>query len=114
MNPPRLPRMLRLPCVRRLRRFDAAEVENGPDNMIALDESHDPARRSWVEEANLPDAEFPVQNLPFGMFRTERGARLGVAIGNSILDLVAVAALLEDVSGMVAECEGQGLGPLIG
>jgi fumarylacetoacetase len=81
--------------------------------MIALDESHDPARRSWVEEANLAGAEFPVQNLPFGMFRVGRDARLGVAIGNSILDLVAVAGLLGDVSGMVAECEGKGLAPLI-
>ncbi|MFT4115237.1 fumarylacetoacetase [Bradyrhizobium sp.] len=82
--------------------------------MIALDESHDPARRSWVEKANLPDAEFPIQNLPFGMFRTERGARLGVAIGGSILDLVAIAELLGDVGGIVTECEGKGLAPLIG
>jgi fumarylacetoacetase len=34
-----------------------------------LDDSHDPALRSWVESANDPANEFPIQNLPFGRFR---------------------------------------------
>ena len=38
-----------------------------------IDESHDPALRSWVESANHPDSDFPIQNLPFGVF-TPRGA----------------------------------------
>ncbi len=60
-----------------------------------LDRTHDPERRSWVECANRAGCEFPVQNLPFGMFRRkgERGAaRPGVAIGDQILELSAVAS----------------------
>ena len=54
-----------------------------------LDETHDPARRSWVESAN-GHPEFPIQNLPFGIFRRRGGADVpsgGVAIGDSVLDL---------------------------
>ena len=53
----------------------------------SLDETHDPARTSWVESANgHPD--FPVQNLPFGMFsHSDKPPRAGVAIGEMILDL---------------------------
>src|SRR6185436_7505075 len=67
-----------------------------------IDESHDPARRSWVESANHPDSEFPVQNLPFGVFG-RRGAaephRIGVAIGDQVLDLrqCSELGLLQDV-----------------
>jgi fumarylacetoacetase len=60
--------------------------------MPMLDETHDPTRRSWVAAANEAGAEFPLQNLPFGVFR-RRGAseapRGGVAIGDRILDLAA-------------------------
>ena len=58
-----------------------------------LNRTHDPARVSWVESANDPLAEFPLQNLPFGVFRVagSSGARIGVAIGNEILDLAAAA-----------------------
>ena len=37
--------------------------------MAALNESHDPALRSWVESANEPGTDFPIQNLPFCVFR---------------------------------------------
>ncbi|RYF66813.1 MAG: hypothetical protein EOO22_20425, partial [Comamonadaceae bacterium] len=60
--------------------------------MTALDETHDPALRSWVETANLAGADFPVQNLPFGRFRpagTDETFRIGVAIGDRVLDLQA-------------------------
>ena len=55
-----------------------------------IDETHDPARTSWVESANgHPD--FPIQNLPFGVFSPQRGPpRGGVAIGDQILDLQAL------------------------
>lgn len=55
----------------------------------ALDTSHDPALQSWVESANDPATDFPIQNLPFGRFRTEGDAdwRVGVAIGDQVLDL---------------------------
>ena len=59
--------------------------------MIALDETHDPMSRSWVESANARDADFPLQNLPYGVFRKRgiSGARCGIAIGDAILDLAA-------------------------
>ena len=60
--------------------------------MTELNGTHDPARRSWVERANLPDNDFPIQNLPFGVFRNADGARTGVAIGDQILDLSAALA----------------------
>jgi fumarylacetoacetase len=56
-----------------------------------IDETHDPARLSWVPGAN-GHAEFPIQNLPLGMFSPPGGAaRAGVAIGEYILDLKAAA-----------------------
>ncbi len=62
------------------------------------DETHDPTRTSWVASANgHPD--FPIQNLPLGVFSTdERGPRIGAAIGDSIVDLRALAeqGLLDD------------------
>jgi fumarylacetoacetase len=61
-----------------------------------IDESHDPALVSWVEAANDPASDFPIQNLPFGVFRRS-GAnapwRIGVAIGDQVLDLRACADL---------------------
>jgi fumarylacetoacetase len=63
--------------------------------MTALNETHDPNRRSWVESANAPDCDFPIQNLPFGVYRPRGGAvRVGIAIGDSILDVSAVADYL--------------------
>jgi fumarylacetoacetase len=60
---------------------------------MKLDPTHDPALTSWVESANAPGCDFPIQNLPFGIFK-RRGqrepARGGVAIGDQILDLVAL------------------------
>lgn len=52
-----------------------------------LNPTHDPRRRSWVESANAPDTDFPIQNLPFGVFDDGKGARGGVALGDRILDL---------------------------
>jgi len=70
---------------------------------MALDETHDPARRSWVESANAAGCEFPIQNLPFGVF-TANGTspRAGVAIGDRILD-VAAAATVFAFAGPAAE-----------
>ena len=60
----------------------------------SLNETHDPARRSLVESANAPGGDFPIQNLPFGVFRPAPGAapRVGVAIGDQILDVAAAAS----------------------
>ena len=47
-------------------------------------------RRSWVTSANAPDCDFPIRNLPYGVFSTGAEApRCGVAIGDMILDLAA-------------------------
>ena len=60
-----------------------------------IDATHDPSLRSWVQSANEPGADFPIQNLPFGSFcrrGTPEHARIGVAIGDSILDISACLA----------------------
>ena len=58
-----------------------------------LNFTHDPTRESWVASANDPLTDFPLQNLPYGVFRAPDGsARVGVAIGTEILDLKALAA----------------------
>src|SRR6516165_9828085 len=60
--------------------------------MPRLDETHDPKRQSWVTSANgHPD--FPIQNLPVGIFSPPDSAerRGGIAIGDVILDLAAAA-----------------------
>ena len=46
-----------------------------------------PLKRSWVESANSPDTDFPLNNLPCGVFSTGGPARCGVAIGAMILDV---------------------------
>ena len=59
-------------------------------NALDLDETHDPARTSWVEVDERSD--FPIQNLPYAIFSIEgREARIGVAIGERIVDLRALA-----------------------
>ncbi|WHZ09590.1 MAG: Fumarylacetoacetase [Burkholderiaceae bacterium] len=63
--------------------------------MIRLNETHDPALRSWVPSANAAGTDFAIQNLPFSVFRRSGAAedwRGGVAIGDQILDLAAVTA----------------------
>ena len=61
--------------------------------MTGLNRSHDPTRRSWVPAANHDGAEFPLQNLPLGVFELGGRARCGVAIGDQVLDLDAVGRL---------------------
>ena len=58
--------------------------------MAPINDTHDPHLRSWVDSANTPGADFPIQNLPFGVFHralTPEPPRVGVAIGNMVLDL---------------------------
>jgi fumarylacetoacetase len=67
--------------------------------------THDPSLRSWVPSANRPDTDFPIQNLPFGVFRragADEAFRGGVAIGAEILDLGALAEL-RIIEGAAAE-----------
>lgn len=59
-----------------------------------IDETHDPASRSWVPGAD-DHADFPIQNLPFGIVSPpDRIPRGGVAIGDRILDLAALDGLV--------------------
>lgn len=60
---------------------------------MRLDATHNPERSSWVESANDPLGDFPIQNLPFGVFRrkgAQEAPRGGVAIGDRIFDLAAL------------------------
>lgn len=62
---------------------------------VQLNETHDVNLRSWVSSANTPESDFPIQNLPFAMFRradSQQAFRIGVAIGDQILDLAAAHA----------------------
>ena len=62
---------------------------------IMRDETHDPALTSWVASANAAGSDFPIQNLPFGIFRSKGGLghwRGGVAIGDHVLDLDVLAS----------------------
>lgn len=57
-----------------------------------INETHDPNLKSWVESANVPDTDFPIQNLPFCIFTrscTYENVRIGVAIGDFVLDIYA-------------------------
>jgi fumarylacetoacetase len=54
-----------------------------------IDETHDPTLQSWVESANVPGCDFPIQSLPVGAFsvRGEQQKRSGVAIGDYIYEI---------------------------
>lgn len=83
---------------------------------IELNETHDPARRSWVMSANAPDTDFPIQNLPFGLFRTHGHARGGVALGDQIIDLKALlekGILTGAARGAAQAASGPSLAPLL-
>jgi fumarylacetoacetase len=57
-----------------------------------IDHTHDARLTSWVASANEAGTDFPIQNLPFGAFRVgEREQRVGVAIGDRVLDLRSLA-----------------------
>ena len=64
--------------------------------MSELDETHDPSLAAWVGGAEA-GSDFPVQNLPIGIFSEAKGRRRpGVAIGDYIVDLGAIADLLDE------------------
>ncbi len=58
--------------------------------MINVNETHDQNLKSWVESANDPNTDFPIQNLPFCYFdrsQSDGNGGIGVAIGDHVLDL---------------------------
>ncbi len=84
--------------------------------MSGLDRSHDPALASWVASAQ-GHADFPIQNLPLGVFSPPAGdPRGGVAIGDGILDLAAAveAGLFQgEAEGAARAAAGSVLNPLM-
>jgi fumarylacetoacetase len=76
--------------------------------------------RSWVESANEKDTDFPIQNLPFGVFRRageNEAPRVGTAIGDWILDIPAAAdkgLCRDEVRPAVEACRAQFMNPLMG
>lgn len=84
-----------------------------------VNETHRPELRSWIDSANRPGAPFPIQNLPFGVFR-RRGVddlpRVGVAIGDEILDVTEANGLgvfSGEALDAAYECEHPALNPLM-
>jgi fumarylacetoacetase len=73
---------------------------------LLLNETHDPNLRSFVESANDPATEMPIQNLPLAVFR-RKGAnepyRVGAGIGDQVLDVAAVHELLDDAASEAAK-----------
>ena len=71
-----------------------------------LDETHDPSAKSWVESANVVGSDFPIQNLPFGIFQGRDSVfpQVGVAIGDSIVDIGGLVSegLLGDEGFLIA------------
>jgi fumarylacetoacetase len=81
-----------------------------------LDRSHDPSRFSWVESANQPVSDFPVQNLPFGVFRKtgeDTAPRGCIAIGDHVLDVASVSPLLGEARRVAESLASSDLRPLM-
>ncbi len=85
----------------------------------ALNDTHNPDLRSWVESANAPATDFPIQNLPFGVFRRKGSnevPRVGIAIGDVVLD-VSVCRRAGLFSGLASDaaavCEEPSLNTLM-
>ncbi len=84
----------------------------------AINETHDPNLQSWVASANDPATDFPIQNLPLGVFVEDCDdlPRLGVAIGDQVLDLSAVSETLwaDDFDDVLADaCSYEALDMLL-
>ena len=78
--------------------------------MAHLNETHDPNLQSWIKSANQSDTDFPIQNLPYAVFRrkdSKEDFRGGVAIGDQIVDLAAVHAG-QGFTGLAAEAAAAG------
>jgi len=83
-----------------------------------IDHTHDPSLESWVASAQDPGTDFPIQNLPFGVFTRAGDARphVGVAIGSDILDLSAAVrekVLDKGLGATLDACESPSLNVLM-
>jgi fumarylacetoacetase len=91
-------------------------AQDRKSHSMKLNETHDPSRRSWVPSANQPNTDFPIQNLPLGIFRKDGIARGGVAIGDRIFDLAAALDLglfSGDAANAARAAAGDSLNPLM-
>ena len=75
--------------------------------MINVNETHDQNLKSWIESANAPDTDFPIQNLPFCVFTrtcSYENVRIGVAVGDFVLDIYSCyeCCLFDDESFSIA------------
>ncbi len=72
-----------------------------------LNETHDPKARSWVQTANDGATDFPLQNLPFGVFKHRHNGEpsIGVAIGDQIVDMRKArdCGALRDIDALTCE-----------
>jgi len=86
--------------------------------MNELNYTHNPQARSWVTSANVAGADFPIQNLPFAVLRPrgESVYRVGVAIGDQIVDLAALGKtnlVAGEAKQALAGCAGDSLNELM-
>ena len=87
--------------------------------MNEINETHDPKLRCWVDSAHTDGTDFPIQNLPFGVFKrrgSDDEAQVGVAIGDQIVDIVACerAILFDGLASIAAQaCDAPNLNGLL-
>jgi fumarylacetoacetase len=96
------------------------EAKAAAPQPAALNHTHNPAARSWLASANASGTDFPIQNLPLGIFKpaSPDGAawRAGMAIGDAVLDLPALATtgLLQGLARTAAQAgAADALNPLM-
>ncbi|EGG95451.1 Fumarylacetoacetase [gamma proteobacterium IMCC1989] len=83
--------------------------------MLTLNQTHNPNSKSWLASANQANSDFPIQNLPFSVFRRKNSHELfraGVAIGDQIIDLKQLGQttlLSKDITDILATCSGESL-----
>ena len=90
MQSPRARRRLRRLLGRPQGSLQTMNAMTHTESETATNATHDPELRSWVASANAAGTDFPIQNLPFGRFRpagSTSALRIGVAIGDQVLDL---------------------------
>jgi len=78
---------------------------------IELNATHDPQLRSWLAAANVDGVDFPIQNLPFGVFRRTgcgEGFRCGVALGDSVVDVSHLQGLFTGAATAAARACAEG------
>lgn len=79
----------------------------------AIDSTHSADLRSWLQSANAPQCDFPIQNLPLARFRRAGSGdalRIGVAIGDQVLDLRATGLVAtDDMNALMASTPAQRL-----